>query len=114
MSLLLKQLILQPNQDPSIVEAIADEIMKGNMTPAQIGAFLTTLKLLQLETNPSYIKAVATSMRNASIKVQVGRVVDIVGTGGDGHDTFNVSTAASIIVSGCGVKVAKVTLLIAW
>ena len=109
---------MQPaTAEPIHVQQIAEEIMKGNLTSSQIGAFLTALKLLNLETNPLYIKAVATAMRNASIPVSGGRVVDIVGTGtrytnlgGDGHDTFNVSTAASIVVAGAGVKVAKVYL----
>ena len=108
MSQLLKSFLLQPATcEPIHIQMIADEIMKGNLAPSQIGAFLTALKLLNLETNPLYIKAVATAMRNASISVDAGKVVDIVGTGGDGHDTFNVSTAASIIVAGAGLKVAK-------
>ena len=82
--------------------------MHGKLTPAQIGAFLTILKLLGLETEPIYIVQVARAMQEASLSVNLVDVVDIVGTGGDGQDTFNVSTASSIVVAGAGIKVAKV------
>lgn len=83
--------------------------MNGKLSQAQIGAFLTLLKLLGLETEPVYIAAVAKAMQQAALHLDLsGEVlVDIVGTGGDGQDTFNVSTASSIVVAGAGVKVAK-------
>ncbi|KAJ3224346.1 anthranilate phosphoribosyltransferase [Clydaea vesicula] len=99
-------------------------IMNGNATPAQVASFLTALKLTGKETEPNFVAAaksvneilVAASMRNASVHIPyVGpsgmidgqMVVDIVGTGGDGQDTFNVSTASSLVAAGAGIKVAK-------
>lgn len=95
--------------NPQIVKEIAADIMAGRMGQAQIGAFLTALKLLGLETQPAYIAAVAMAMREAALPIVTDHlIVDIVGTGGDGQDTFNVSTASSIIAAGAGCKVAKV------
>ncbi|CAO3621174.1 unnamed protein product [Mucor hiemalis] len=70
--------------------------MKGDATPSQISAFLISLKLQGKDKDPKIVAACATAM------------LDIVGTGGDGHDTYNVSTTASIIAAGAGAKVAKV------
>jgi anthranilate phosphoribosyltransferase len=96
---------------PELANAIAAEIMAGKLTSAQIGGFLVALKLLELEASPPYIVAVATAMKDASVSVQTSHMlVDIVGTGGDGQDTFNVSTASSIVAAGAGCKVAKVYL----
>jgi anthranilate phosphoribosyltransferase len=105
----LKSTWTQPNYlTPGVAKEIASEIMEGKLGPSQIGAFLITLKLLGKETQPEYIAAVAEAMRDASLPVTLNYdVVDIVGTGGDGQDTFNVSTAASIVAAGAGCKVAK-------
>ena len=54
------------------------------------------------------IAACAEVLRQHSLKCLVGEVTDIVGTGGDGHDTFNVSTAAAMVAAACGLRVAKV------
>jgi anthranilate phosphoribosyltransferase len=106
---MLKAILQKPSLiTPEITFEITKELMNGNLSPAQIGAFLTFLKLLGLETEPSHIVQVAKAMQEASLAVDLVNVVDIVGTGGDGQDTFNVSTASSIVVAGAGVKVAKV------
>lgn len=113
----LKQVLMQPNLlTPEIANSITSEIMKGNLGHSQIGAFLATLKLLGKESQPSYIASIAKSMRDAALKVETDyELVDIVGTGGDGQDTFNVSTAASIVAAGAGCKVAKVLYInLAW
>ena len=82
------------------------EIMEGEVTPAQLGAFLTALRV-KGET-PEEIAGMATIMREKALKVDVdGTVVDTCGTGGDGKGTFNVSTAASFIAAASGLKVAK-------
>ncbi|MCE2463300.1 MAG: anthranilate phosphoribosyltransferase [Dehalococcoidia bacterium] len=82
------------------------EIMEGEVTPAQLGAFLTALRV-KGET-PEEIAGMATIMREKSLKVDVdGVLVDTCGTGGDGKGTFNVSTAASFVASASGLKVAK-------
>ena len=83
-----------------------DEIMSGEATPAQFGAFVTALRL-KGETSDE-VAGMAQVMRDKSLHVQVdGPLVDTCGTGGDASGTFNISTAASFAVAGSGVKVAK-------
>ena len=82
------------------------EIMEGEATPAQLGAFLTALSL-KGET-PEEIAGMATVMRDKALPVEVsGMLLDTCGTGGDGKNTFNISTAAAFVAAGAGVKVAK-------
>ena len=86
--------------------AIMRQIMQGEATPAQLGSFLTALRLKGESTEE--IAGMATVMREFSLKVRVeGTVVDSVGTGGDGANTFNISTAAALVAAGAGVRVAK-------
>ncbi|EIN12186.1 anthranilate phosphoribosyltransferase TrpD [Punctularia strigosozonata HHB-11173 SS5] len=80
--------------------------------PAQIGAFLTALHLERIERRPDSLAAAADVLRARAIKAEVigadeDFVVDIVGTGGDGHNTFNVSTTAAIVAAGAGARVIK-------
>ena len=86
--------------------AVMRQMMLGEATPAQLGAFLTALRLKGEATEE--IAGMATVMREFSLKVNVeGMLVDSVGTGGDGQNTFNISTAAAFVAAGAGVKVAK-------
>ncbi len=89
--------------------AVMDEIMSGEATPAQIGAFITALRL-KGETIAE-IAGAATVMREKATRVEVktahGILVDTCGTGGDASGTFNVSTTAAFVVAGAGVPVAK-------
>ncbi|KAJ3063562.1 anthranilate phosphoribosyltransferase [Podochytrium sp. JEL0797] len=85
-------------------------IMHGELTAAQAGAFLAALKLTGKDRDPHFIAAVATAMRACAREIRFERelcLVDIVGTGGDGQDTFNVSTASAIVAAGAGCSVAK-------
>ena len=82
------------------------EIMEGEVTPGQLGALLAALRI-KGETAEE-IAGFATVMREKALKVNVdGPVVDTVGTGGDGHDAFNISTATAFVAAGGGLKVAK-------
>jgi anthranilate phosphoribosyltransferase len=86
--------------------AAMTEIMDGAATPAQIAGFVVALRS-KGETVDEVVGFVKT-MRAFSQKVEVsGDVLDTCGTGGDRTGTFNVSTAAAIVCSGAGVKVAK-------
>lgn len=81
-------------------------ILDGAATPAQLGAFLMALRQ-RGETAEELIGA-AQAMRAAMIRVDApAGAIDIVGTGGDGANTYNISTLAAIIVAACGVPVAK-------
>lgn len=82
-------------------------VMTGDATPAQIGGFLIGLRM-KGETVEE-IAAAASVMRSLAtgVRIEGDHVVDIVGTGGDGVKTFNISTTASLIVAACGGKVAK-------
>jgi anthranilate phosphoribosyltransferase len=86
--------------------SVMREIMEGEVTPAQLGAFLTALRV-KGETVEE-LAGFATVMRGKSLKVSAGdQVVDTVGTGGDGQNTFNISTATAFVGAGAGLKVAK-------
>ncbi|MCO6390416.1 anthranilate phosphoribosyltransferase [Aliihoeflea aestuarii] len=83
-----------------------DIMMSGEATPSQIGGFLMGLRV-RGETVPEISGAVAT-MRAKMLRVEApADAVDIVGTGGDGSGSYNVSTCAAFIVAGTGVPVAK-------
>ncbi|MFC1986354.1 anthranilate phosphoribosyltransferase [Chloroflexota bacterium] len=99
---------LVAGQSLSMEEAasVMEEIMGGEVTPAQFGAFVTALRL-KGETVEE-IAGLARVMRAKAIPVTVtGALVDTCGTGGDGSATFNISTTAAFVVAGAGLKVAK-------
>ena len=82
-------------------------IMTGQATPAQIGGFLIGMRM-KGETVDE-LTAAAQVMRELATRVEVGgpHLVDIVGTGGDGSSTFNISTASTFVVAAAGGRVAK-------
>ncbi len=89
------------------MQSVMNTIMTGEATPAQIGGFLIGLRM-KGETIDE-ITAAATVMRELASKVDVSgeHIVDIVGTGGDGSSTFNISTASCFVVAAAGGTVAK-------
>lgn len=87
-------------------EAVMDEIMSGQATPVQMSAYLTAL-VLKGETIDE-ITASAAGMRAHCIKLLHNLdVLEIVGTGGDGSNSFNISTTSSLVIAAGGVPVAK-------
>lgn len=84
------------------------EIMDGQATPAQIGAFLVALRMKGESVDEIVGMATAMRERCAAIRIEGnGRLVDLCGTGGAPLRTFNVSTIAMFVVSAAGVRVAK-------
>ena len=86
---------------------VMNEIMQGQATQAQIGAFLTGLRM-KGETAEE-IAGCARAMRENAIEVKPKNnvVVDTCGTGGDGSGTFNISTTVAFVAAGAGIAVAK-------
>ena len=110
MSEQLKPLIAKVADSESLsaeeAEGAFDIIMSGEATEAQIGAFLMALRV-RGETVDEITGAVR-AMRAKALAVDAPPdAMDVVGTGGDGSGTYNISTAAAIVVAGCGVPVAK-------
>jgi anthranilate phosphoribosyltransferase len=84
------------------------QIMRGEVSPTMVSAILTGLRVKKETVGE--IAAAASVLREFSRKVDVAdraRLVDIVGTGGDGAHTFNISTASMFVVAAAGAKVAK-------
>ena len=99
---------LSKKQDLAYAEAevVMDEIMSGQATPVQMSAYLTALAL-KGETIDE-ITASAAGMRAHCIKLLHNLdVLEIVGTGGDGSNSFNISTTSSLVIAAGGVPVAK-------
>ncbi|MCX7912268.1 MAG: anthranilate phosphoribosyltransferase [Dehalococcoidales bacterium] len=100
--------LLVEKKDLTYEEAyfVMGEIMNGEATPVQISTFLTALRM-KGET-PDEIAGLAAMMRARAMPVVIDApAMDIVGTGGDGSGSFNISTAAAFVVAGSGVRVAK-------
>jgi len=89
-------------------EAMAafDAMLSGEVTPAQMGGFLMALRVRGESVEE--ITGAVEAMRAKMLRVQApSRSIDVVGTGGDGSGSYNVSTLAALIVAACGVPVAK-------
>ncbi len=94
----------------SLMQQVMDEIMEGQATDAQKGAFLTALRMKgetveEIAGAAHVMREKATSIRP---ELPPGEyLVDIVGTGGDQAGTFNVSTTAALVAAGAGIRIAK-------
>jgi len=112
-NLMLKPYIAKAINRTHLTSVEAEEamniIMTGQATPAQIGAYLVALRMKG--ENIDVITGSVRAMRTNALKVELtpsnSPVYDIVGTGGDGAHTFNISTAAAFVLAGTGRKVAK-------
>ncbi len=103
----LNRIVGQLDLSTEEMRAVMREIMTGQCTDAQIGAFLMGLRM-KSETIDEIVGA-AQIMRElaAPVRIDAERLVDTCGTGGDGMNIFNVSTAAAFVVAAAGGKVAK-------
>jgi len=104
----LTQLLERRDLTQTDMLALMQQIMGGQLSPAQIAGVLVALRI-KGET-VTEIAAAAQVMRELSTKVDVkdnGHLIDTCGTGGDGAQTFNISTASAIVAAAAGAKVAK-------
>jgi anthranilate phosphoribosyltransferase len=117
----IAKVIKRENLTQAEMEAAMDEIMTGQATPAQIGALLTGLRMKgetveEIAGAAKVMRAKATRIDMGNQLVNIDRdeinveqetILDTCGTGGDGTNTFNVSTATALVAAGAGVRVAK-------
>ncbi|MFE6038118.1 anthranilate phosphoribosyltransferase [Streptomyces sp. NPDC056452] len=81
-------------------------VLGGEATPGQIAGFAMALSARRADIE-EIVGLVATARAFGARLTGDGRVLDTCGTGGDGHDTFNISTTAAVVAAACGVPVAK-------
>lgn len=116
----ISKVVLQQDLVETEMIEVMNQIMGGEATPAQVGAFITALRM-KGETIEE-ITGAARVMRDHATPIRVGKafdidreeinldretVLDTCGTGGSGTKSFNISTTVAFVVSACGVKVAK-------
>lgn len=103
----IAELVAGQDLDRSAMQQVMKQIMTGQCSDAQIGGFLVALRM-KGETVDE-ITAAAEVMRELAtpVSIRAQNAVDIVGTGGDGANLFNVSSAASFVVAAAGGTVAK-------
>jgi anthranilate phosphoribosyltransferase len=103
----LQQLLDGRDLSRDEARGVMDTIMSGDATPAQIGGFLVALRV-KGETADE-IAGCAEAMREHALQVRPRRddLVDTAGTGGDGANTYNISTAAALVAAAAGAGVAK-------
>lgn len=104
----IKEVVAGHDLSAGQVEAAMDAILEGRASPAQIAAFVVALRMKGESSQEIAAAAQALRRHCETIHPSVdGPLLDTCGTGGDGLHTFNISTAAAIVVSACGVAVAK-------
>jgi anthranilate phosphoribosyltransferase len=104
----LEQVLAGENLSHAAMLALMQQVMSGELTPAQIAGLVVVLR--QKGESVDEITAAATVMRQLSTKVEIPdktHLVDTCGTGGDGIQTFNVSTVSAFVAAAAGAKVAK-------
>jgi len=102
---LLNTLLAGTDLSTAATQEFLDEVVGGGMTPAQIAAVIIALRI-KGET-AAEIAGLLAAMRSHMVKLRAPGAIDIVGTGGDGSGTFNISTAAAFVAAGAGAKIAK-------
>lgn len=107
MKTLLGNLFKQETLSYTAAREALQQIGEGRYLPAQIAAFLTIFNMRSI--TPEELAGFRDAMLELCVKTDLtdDDPVDIVGTGGDGKDTFNISTTAALVVAGAGYKVAK-------
>ena len=107
MTALLEKLMRHQDLTEDEAAAAMREVMEGRASAASLGALLSAL--VMKGERPAEIVGFARTMREHAVKLSApaGDVFDTCGTGGDRSGTFNISSAAALVVAACGVKVAK-------
>ena len=102
------KLVQRKDLDSAEAEAVMDEVMSGIATPAQIAGFLIALRM-KGETIEEITACAKVVRKKASLIApkRKSALIDIVGTGGDSSNSFNISTTAAFVVAGAGIPVAK-------
>jgi len=103
---ILESLVELKSLDRNQAESLMSSVMLGEMSESQIAALLIALRMKgeSVDELIGFVKAMRSKMKYLELD---GNAVDLCGTGGDGWNTFNVSTTASFVVAGAGLKVAK-------
>jgi len=107
MKSILEQLFQHQKLTELEAENVIKEMAKGNVPEAQVAAFLTVYNMRPISLQE--LKGFRKALLDLAIPVDLSayETIDMCGTGGDGKNTFNISTLASFIVAGAGYKVAK-------
>ncbi len=103
----IAQLLERQDLNHAEMQAVMHQIMTGECTNAQIGGLLIALRMKGETVDEITAAAQVMSSLASHVTVDAKPLIDIVGTGGDGTSTFNVSTASSFVAAGAGAKVAK-------
>lgn len=102
----ISQVVERRDLSADMAHSVMLEMMRGDATPSQVASFVTAMRM-KGETKEE-LKGLVMAMREKAVKVVAPTdAVDLCGTGGDGSCSFNISTAASFVVAGAGVPVAK-------
>ncbi|WP_026464873.1 anthranilate phosphoribosyltransferase [Adhaeribacter aquaticus] len=107
----MKQILMQLFEQKALTKETAKQVLldlgQGKFNPSEMAAFLTVFLMRNITVNE--LEGFRDAMLELCIKPELGThdVIDLCGTGGDGKDTFNISTIASFVVAGAGYKVAK-------
>jgi len=103
----IEKVVTNEDLKESEMMEVMDEVMGGRATPTQIAAFITALRM-KGETVEE-VTGAARVMRQKATKIDARSpiIVDTCGTGGDGMNTFNISTTTAFVVAGAGITVAK-------
>ena len=103
----LDSLLEQQNLSSPLMQKAMQAIMTGSCDDAQIAGFLVALRIKGETVDEIASAAQVMASLSSEVHIKDNNVIDIVGTGGDGTSTFNVSTAAAFVAAGAGCTVAK-------
>ena len=102
----IEKLMRKENLDSLTCQQVIEEILDPNSNPLQVSAFLVLLRAKSESVEE--LSAIVNVLRSKMLEVKTNSpVLDIVGTGGDGFNTVNISTGSAILAASCDIKVAK-------